>query len=392
MMTAPLNGIKIIDLTRVLAGPYATMLLCDMGAEVIKVEMPGTGDDARAFGPFKDDESLYFASFNRGKKSISLNLKTEEGKDILKSLLAKADVVTENFRPGTMEKLGLGYDVLKEINPRLIYAATSGFGHTGPDSKLPAYDILVQARGGIMSMTGWPDTPPTRVGCSFGDLAAGMFTAFGVVSALYQRSVTGKGQKVDVAMLDCQAALLENAFVRYQVQGEAPTPLGNRHPSLAPFQAFKAKDKYFVLAVGNDALWAKLCNALLVPEKATDSRYLTNDLRNQHTKEVEQELSAIFAQKNAAEWVKVISEAGVPCSLINDVESVMNDEQLKARNMLVDMGGIKLPGNPVKMSELEEKKELPRPPHIGQDNNDVLSSWLGYTKEDLDKLQEKGVL
>ncbi|MBR7158305.1 MAG: CoA transferase [Alphaproteobacteria bacterium] len=391
-MNAPLSGIKIIDLTRVLAGPYATMLLYDMGAEVIKVEMPGKGDDARAFGPFKDDESLYFASFNRGKKSISLNLKTDEGKKILKDLLAKADVVVENFRPGTMEKLGLGYEDLKEINPKLIYAATSGFGHTGPDSSLPAYDILVQARGGIMSMTGWPDTPPTRVGCSFGDLAAGMFTAFGIVNALYQRTLTGKGQKVDVSMLDCQAALLENAIVRYQVQGESPAPLGNRHPSLAPFQAFKAKDKYFVVAVGNDALWAKFCNTLNVPEKITDERYLTNDLRTSHVKDMEQELSAVFAEKNADAWVEIIGSAGVPCALINDVAALMQDEQIKARNMLVDMEGIKLPGNPVKLSNMEEVKEFPRPPLVGGDNIEVLSSWLGYTQENIDDLKQKGVL
>lgn len=391
-MSAPLKGIKIIDLTRVLAGPYATMLLYDMGAEVIKIEMPGKGDDSRAFGPFKNNESLYFASFNRGKKSLSLNLKTTEGKEILKALIAKADVLVENFRPGTMEKLSLGYDDLKKINPKLIYAATSGFGHTGPDSALPAYDILVQARGGIMSMTGWPDTPPTRVGCSFGDLAAGLFTAFGVVNALYQRTISGKGQKIDISMLDCQIALLENAIVRYQIQGIAPEPLGNRHPSLAPFQAFKAKDKYFVIAVGNDTLWAKLCDVLNIPEKKNDQRYLTNDLRNSNVNELEKELTEIFKTKNAQEWLEIIGNAGLPCSLINDIADVMKDKQVKARNMLVDMLGIKLPGNPVKMSELQEVKEFPPPPDVGGDNSQILASWLGYTQDYIDNLTQKGVL
>ena len=255
----PLENIKILDLSRVLAGPYCTMILSDLGAEVIKVEIPETGDDSRSFGPFKNGQSLYFVSINREKKSISLNLKTTRGKEIFKELITKVDVVIENYRPGTMEKLGLGYDELKIINPKIIYAASSGYGHTGPDSAKASYDILAQAMGGIMSITGWPDTPPTRVGMSLGDITASLYTAIGILAAIHQRSSTGLGQKVDIAMLDCQVSILENAITRYQVEKKSPEPLGNRHPTITPFQAFKASDEYFVIAAGNDSLWSKLC-------------------------------------------------------------------------------------------------------------------------------------
>jgi len=254
-MSKPLENIKVLDLTRVLAGPFCTMILNDLGAYVLKVELPGTGDDARAFGPFKNEQSLYFVSINRGKDSISLNLKSEKGKNILKELVKKFDIIIENYRPGTMEKLGLGYDELKKINPKIIYAASSGFGHTGPDSQKPAYDILAQAMGGVMSITGWPDSQPTRVGMSLGDITASLYTAIGINAALYQRMITGEGQKIDVSMLDCQVSILENALARFQVDGKSPEPIGNRHPTITPFQAFKAKDNYFVIAIGNDSLW-----------------------------------------------------------------------------------------------------------------------------------------
>ena len=243
----PLSNIKVLDLTRVLAGPFCTMILSDLGAEVIKVEIPVKGDDSRHFGPFLNEKSLYFVSINRAKKSISLNLKSKKGKEILRELVKQVDVIVENFRPGTMEKLSIGYESLKKLNPRLIYAASSGFGHTGPDSKKPAYDILAQAAGGIMSITGWPDSSPTRVGMSLGDITASLYTAIGISTALYQREITGKGQKIDVAMLDCQVSILENALSRYQVEKKSPEPLGNRHPTITPFQAYKAKDKYFVM-------------------------------------------------------------------------------------------------------------------------------------------------
>ncbi len=258
-MALPLEGIRVLDMTRVLAGPFCTMMLSDMGAEVIKVEVPGTGDDSRAFGPFKNGQSLYFVSINRGKESIALDLKKPEGITVFLELVRKCDVLVENFRPGTMEKLGIGWEKLKAENPRLVYAAISGFGHSGPYSKRPAYDILVQAMGGVMSITGWPDSPPTRVGCSMGDITAAVFGASGILAALYQRTVSGEGQKVDVAMLDCQLAILENALSRYQVEKKPPEPLGTRHPTITPFQAFEASDGWFVIAVGNDKIGRASC-------------------------------------------------------------------------------------------------------------------------------------
>ncbi len=260
-MEFALENVKVLDLTRVLAGPYATMILGDLGADVVKVEMPGTGDDARAFGPYVKDESAYFMSLNRNKRSITLNLKEEEGKKILKEMVKHFDVIVENFRPGTMEKLGLGYETLKEINPKIVYAASSGFGHTGPYSKRAAYDAVVQAMGGIMSITGQENGKPTRVGTSVGDINAGMFTAIGILSALYRVKETGKGQMVDVAMLDSQVAILENAIARHVVTGEIPKPQGNRHPAIVPFETFDTRDGEIMIAAGNDALWAKLCRA-----------------------------------------------------------------------------------------------------------------------------------
>ncbi len=392
-MAKPLEGVVILDLTRVLAGPYATMLLYDLGATVIKVENPKGGDDARAFPPVHGGESLYFASFNRGKKSISLNLKTDEGKQIVKNLVAKGkvDVITENFRPGTMERLGLGYDELKALNPKIIYAATSGFGHTGPDSALPAYDILAQARGGIMSMTGTPNCAPTRIGASYGDMTAGVFTALGIVSALYQRQKEGIGQKVDIAMLDCQVSMLENALVRYQADGEIPAPLGSAHPSLIPFQAFKASDKHFVIGIANDSLWQKMEAALgLTP----DPRFAEIEGRKKHKDELIKLLSDLFITNTAAHWLDIITKAGVPCSLISDIKDVMSDTQLIARNMFVPMAdsGIKLAGNPIKSSTLPEPEAFPKAPTIGQDNEQILSDLLGKSQKEISTLKDKGVL
>src|SRR6266850_998881 len=247
----PLSGITIIDLSRILAGPYCTLLLAELGARVIKVEPPQRGDDARQYGPFKNGKSAYFISVNRGKESIALDLKSPAGREIFERLLDKADALVENFRPGTMEKLGYGWDALHERFPRLIYAAVSGFGHTGPLSPRPAYDMVVQAMGGVMSITGHPGGPPTRVGTSIGDVTAGLFGAIGVLAALHERATTGLGRWVDVAMLDSQVAILENAIARYAATGEVPGPLGARHPSIAPFAAFKTLDKPIVIAAGH---------------------------------------------------------------------------------------------------------------------------------------------
>jgi len=393
----PLQGIKVLDLTRVLVGPFCTMILSDLGADVVKVEMPQIGDDSRYFGPFKNEQSLYFLSLNREKKSITLNLKSEKGKQILKDLVKQFDVLVENYRPGTMEKLGLGYDVLKEVNPKLIYAAASGFGHSGPDSKRPAYDILAQARGGIMSITGWPDSPPTRVGMSTGDITAALFTTIGVNAALFQRGVTGLGQKIDVSMLDSQVAILENALSRYQVSGEPPKPLGNRHPTITPFQAYKAKDTYFVLPLGNDKLWQKFCALIEREELSWDKRFNTNDNRTNNLKELNLILGKIFLTKNATEWIELLVNDGIPCGPINSIDKVMLDEQVLARNMIIevddDRAGItKIAGNPIKMTNLPEVKKREPAPKMGEHNAELLSKYLGNDEAQIKKLEEEGVM
>lgn len=395
--TKPLEGIKIIDMTRVLAGPYCAMVLQDLGAEIIKIENPKTGDDSRSFGPYKNGKSLYFTAINCGKKSVSLNLKAPEAKEILIGMVKKADVLLENFRPGTMEKFGLGYETLKEANPRLIYAATSGFGHTGPDAAKPAYDILVQARGGLMSLTGQPDADPTIVGVSIGDILAGVFTATGVTTALYQREKTGLGQKIDVSMLDCQVAIMENAMARYQATRAAPKPQGCKHPTVAPFQSFKASDRYFVIAVANDSLFRKLCNCIGCPELVDDPLFVSNAARHENQPELERRLQKIFLTKTADEWIAQIEKAGVPVSPINDLSYVAEDPQILARNMLVDMDDPSLPdiqvtGNPIKMTNIPEMKCRPHAPEIGENNVEILTQWLGMDKAEIDRLKSIGVI
>ena len=373
------------------------MILNDLGAYILKVEMPGTGDDARAFGPFKNDQSLYFVSINRGKDSISLNLKSEKGKKILLDLVKKFDVIIENFRPGTMEKLGLGYDIIKEVNPKIIYAASSGFGHSGPYSQKPAYDILAQAMGGIMSITGWPDSPPTRVGMSLGDITASLYTAIGINAALYQRTITGEGQKIDISMLDCQVSILENALARFQVDGKSPEPIGNRHPTITPFQAFKAKDEYFVIAIGNDNLWEKFCKSIDHCELTKDERFLTNGLRTKHIKELTPLIDAIIVQKNVADWFVIFDKAQIPYSPINTIDKVVNDPQVLSRNMIVDVedkkaGRVKIAGNPIKMSTIAEEPHRKPAPEIGEHNNKVYSELLGFTKSEIEELKKEGVI
>jgi len=393
----PLENIKILDLSRVLAGPYCTMILSDLGAEVIKVEIPETGDDSRSFGPFLNGQSLYFLSINREKKSISLNLKTERGKELLKELVKKVDVLVENYRPGTMEKLGLGYEELKKINPSLIYAASSGYGHTGPSSQKASYDILAQAMGGVMSITGWPDAPPTRVGMSLGDITASLYTAIGILAAIHQRTTTRLGQKVDIAMLDCQVSILENAITRYQVEGSSPQPLGNRHPTITPFQAFKASDGYFVIAAGNDGLWAKLCEVLGRNELINDPRFSTNKLRTQNIEPLNAELGVTFATRSATEWIEAIDQAGIPCGPINTIDEVMADKQVLSRNMIVDVddpkaGKVKIAGNPIKMSYLLEKPYRDPAPDIGEHNDDIYSGLLYLSSSEIDLLRENKVI
>jgi CoA:oxalate CoA-transferase len=380
-----LEGIRVLDLSRVLAGPYCTMMLADYGADIIKIEPPVVGDDSRAFGPFIGKESAYFMSLNRNKRSIELNFKRQEECDLFKELVKQADVVVENYRPGTMEKFGLGYEELKEINPKIIYAACSGFGHTGPYRDKPAYDIIVQAMGGIMSITGPENGDPTRVGASVGDVMAGMFTAYGVMLALFHRERTGEGQKIDVGMLDCQVAVLENAIARYVTSGIVPGPLGNRHPSISPFSSFNAKDGYLIVGAGNERLWERLCNILGRPELIKDERFSTNALRTTNVKELTAILNDIFKDKTINEWLAVLEEAGLPCAPINTVDRIVNDPHIAARNMIVEVehpvaGKLKMPGVPVKLSATPGSVDFPAP-MLGQHTNEILKELLGWDEE-----------
>ncbi len=391
-----LEDLVVIDLTRVLAGPYAGMMFADMGADVIKVEARGKGDDSRAFGPYVNGESCYFMSLNRGKKSITLDLKAPEGKEILKKLVAKADVLLENFRGGTMKKLGLDYDVLKEINPRLIYVSCSGFGQTGPYATDPAYDVIVQGMGGLMSITGQEGGEPTRVGASIGDITAGLFATIGALTALHARQLTGVGQMVDVAMLDCQVAILENAISRYLNAGVNPTPIGNRHPSITPFEAFKSQDGYIIIAVGNDTLWSKFCHLIGHEEWITDERFKSNLDRTNNQPALKELLQPIFATKPTQEWITELKAIGVPVGPINTVADVIKDPSIQARDMIVSVehpvaGHIEMPGVPIKMSGTPGAADVPAPV-LGQHNEEILRDMLGLSEADIAKLKEQEVI
>lgn len=385
----PLSGIKIIDLTRVLAGPYCTMVLADLGARVIKVELPERGDDARHIGPFIDKKSAYFMSVNRGKESIALNLKREEDREIFEALLEDADVLVENYRPGTMEKLGYDWERLHERFPHLIFASASGFGQTGPYREKPAYDMVVQGMGGIMSLTGHPGGEPTRVGTSIGDIGAGLFTALGIVSALYERTKNGtaggEGRRVDVSMLDCQIAMLENGIARYFATGKVPGPLGARHPSITPFQAFKAKDGYLTIAAGNDALFTRLCELLGLPGLAGDARFTSNEARCQNVEALTAALEARLTGEPARHWLALLGDAGIPCGPINNVEQALSDPQVLFRNMVVstedpDVGEVRMAGNPVKISGFADPAVRPPAPELDSGRERLLAELKARKK------------
>ncbi len=365
----PLSGITVIDLTRVLAGPFCTLVLGDLGARIIKVETPDGGDDSRRYGPFVNGRSAYFMAMNRGKESIALDLRSAEDRAIFERLLERADVVAENFRAGAMERLGYGWETLQARYPRLIYAAASGFGHTGPYAPRPAYDMVVQGMGGLMSITGQPGGPPTRVGASIGDITAGLFTAIGIAAALNHRHVSGRGIKVDVAMLDCQVAILENALSRFFLTGQSPQPLGARHPSIAPFAAFATADGYMIVAAGTDLLFRRLCMALGQPQLADDSRFASNDDRTRHVDALTGALEAVLRTRPTADWLTTLEAAGVPCGPINDLAAITADPQIAARNMIVsiddpDAQPLKLAGNPIKLSAFADPTSRPAAPAL----------------------------
>lgn len=396
MLTGPLEGIVVLDFTRVLAGPFCTMVLADLGAEVIKIERPKVGDDSRAYTPIVKGESAYFMSINRGKKSITLNLKDPRGKEIALGLGEKADILVENFRPGVMERLGLSYEEFAARNPRLIYASCSGFGQYGPLSEKPAYDLIVQGLGGIMSITGPDKNTPTKVGSSIADIFAGIFTAIGILAALHHRKTSGKGQYVDVAMLDCMVAILENAIARYVATGVVPEPIGNRHPSIAPFSTFKTQDGHINIACGNDELWKGLCVALNRPRLCEDARFKTNADRVANWKELEPLLQEAFIEHPTEKWLKDFDDAGIPAGKINDIADVVKDPHVRTRDMIVDVihpvaGSFALPGIPIKLSKTPGKIKSPAP-ILGQHNEEVLRGYLGMDQEDVKALKEEGVI
>jgi CoA:oxalate CoA-transferase len=379
----PLNGITVLDFSRVLAGPYCTMVLADLGARVIKVEKLGTGDDTRAFGPFVEEESAYFTCFNRRKESIVLDIKSPRDRELLERLLDASDVLVENFRPGVMDRLGYGPDRLAKTHPHLIYASISGFGHSGPYGDLPGYDMVVQAMGGIMSLTGWPDGEPARVGTSFGDLGAALFAAVGIVSSLYSRTKDAQGTRVDIGMLDCQAALMETALARYDVEGKVPGRTGDCHPSLAPFESFRAKDEKIVIAAGNDTLFMLMADALGAPELALDPRFMSNDLRCQNRPEMVIEMEKILSRQPVQHWIDALNDVGVPCAPINTIDKLLDHPQLLARDMIVQVQGqkgnpFKTAGNPIKLTGHEEI-DVNTPmeaPGLGQHREQLLAELM----------------
>lgn len=362
----PFSDVLVIDLTHVLNGPFGTNILTDLGARVIKVEQPDHGDDTRLLGPFVGDQSLYFSFVNRGKESIVLDLKADGDRDIFLNMVRKADVLAENYRPGTMQRLGFSYEELSRINPRLIYASSSGFGQTGPMATYPAYDTIVQAMSGIIDATGFPNGPPTRVGTSLSDLCGGIFMFSGIASALYDREKTGKGAHVDVAMFDATLAFLEHGFMSYVATGKAPGRIGNRHPYMAPFDIYEARDRQFVICAGNDSLFLKLCSALGRSELVDDARFSDNRHRMEHAAALKEALEVTLREQDAAHWLQVIHEAGVPVGPLLDIAEAAALPQTAARNMVIEAGGVKMPGNPIKLSSYADPAVRPGAPSLDQ--------------------------
>ncbi|MFC1952861.1 CaiB/BaiF CoA transferase family protein [Chloroflexota bacterium] len=397
-MAKPLSGIRILDLSWVLAGPFATMVLSDLGAEVIKLERPESGDLARGTSPFINGESAYFMNLNRGKKSITINLKTTQGKRLFMKLVKNIDVIVENFVPGTMKKLGLDYEVVKKQNPGIIYASISGFGQTGPCAQQRALDIIIQAMGGMMSITGEPDGPPVRPGASLGDITAGLFTTIGILTAIIERKKSGRGQMLDISMLDCQLAILENAFIRFFATGKIPERTGTRHPTYTPFQAFESKDGYIVISMvgGTRNQWPLFCAIIGRLDLMDDERFETGESRTSHYIELEPILSEVMKTKTTEKWIKELSEVGIPCGPINNIEQVTKLPQVIDRDMIKEvphprLGKVKMINSPVKLSRTPAGIDGISP-DLGQDTEQLLNEQLGMSKKEIEKLRKMEVI
>ncbi len=380
-----------------LSGPFGSMILADLGAEVIKIEEPGGGDETRTLGPkIAEGQSAYFLSINRNKKSLTIDLKKEKGREIFYRLVGKADVVLDNFRPGVLERLGCDYETLKRINQKIVSCSISSFGHTGPDKDLPGFDLILQARGGAMSITGEPGRPPVRMGIPTGDLSGGMYAAYAISAALYAREKTGAGQKIDISLLDCQASFLTYVAQYYIMNGKIPGPIGSGHQTVVPYQAFKTKDSYIVIAIFVGKFWEKLCRVLGLETLSEDPRYCTNDKRNENRKELLPILEQKLSEKTGDEWLKLLAEEGIPSAPVNTVDKVLSDPQIIARNMLVEAdhpayGKMKILGNPVKMSGMSRER-FTGAPILGEHTQEILSDLLGYTHEEIDALKKEKII
>jgi len=397
----PLEGVRVVDLTRALAGPYGTMMLGDLGADVIKVEQPGRGDESRGWGPpFVGEpygpfpgESAYFIAANRNKRSVTVNLKSPQGQEVVRRLAAVSDALVENFRTGVLDEMGLGYEDLHRLNPRLVYCSISGYGRTGPYAERPGYDFIIQAEGGMMGITGPEEGPPYRVGVPIVDITAGMFAATGILAALRARDLTGEGQLVDISLLDTQVALLANVASNYLVGGAPPRRLGNAHPNIAPYEAFRARDRWFALAAANERQWGVLCDTIGQPDLKDDARFATNMARVANRPALLKVLNEAFATRDAGEWLAALQEAGLPCGPINTVPDAFAHPQAAARDLVLETehptaGTVRLTGFPYKLSHTPASVRRP-PPLLGQHTEEVLAGLLGYTAREVADLREQ---
>jgi CoA:oxalate CoA-transferase len=391
-----LKGIKVLELTQGVSGPFCTMVLGDMGAEIIKIEQPGKGDDSRSFGPFVHNESAYFMSVNRNKKSLALDLSKKEGIQIFQQLVKEADIFVENYIPGTMQRLGIGYSHVKAINERIIYCSISGYGQDGPLSEKPAYDAVIQAMSGIMSITGQSDGQPTRVGAPVGDMTAALYGAIAIMGALYKRETTGVGDRLDIAILDSQVSVLENAIVRYDVLGEVPELIGNRHASIVPFETFMTRNNHIMVAIGNNRMWVDFCKLVKREDMINDYRFSTNKKRLEYYHELKPILNKVFIEHTTEEWQRKLDDVKIPNSPINSIDKLFGNEQIKARKMLMDIthdkgGRITAPSSPIRFSSDDGPQNVSAP-LLGQHTKELLREKLFMEEKEIDNLIKEGII